>query len=180
LAAKTLQAKRFARAIFEIANQTNELEKWHSDLQRLAQLARNVDFVAVMENPKYALDAKSKLLGAQTQGINPPALNLAKLLTERGIFGLLGDVSSEYKVLVDELKGIEKAEVTTAVALDESQKARLVLQLQAISGKKIDLTVKVEPAILGGMVARVGGKLIDGSTSSQLASLKNDLANAGR
>jgi F-type H+-transporting ATPase subunit delta len=179
LAAKTLQAKRYARAIFEIASQNNELAKWQLDLQKLAQLARQTDFVSVMENPKYALATKSKLLHSQALDVRPLAVSVATLLTERGIFGLLDDVSSEYKQLVDNLRGIEKAEVITAVALDEEQKTRLMEQLESISGKKIELTLKIEPAILGGMVARVGGKLIDGSTSSQLASLKNDLSNAG-
>ncbi len=179
MAAKTLQAKRFARAIFEIASENNELDKWQFELQELARLASDPGFVAVMENPKYNPEAKDKLLASQANLLSPVALNLAKLLTQRGTFGLVTDVFREYVELVNQLKGIEKAEVVTAVELDESQKARLVRQLGEITGKKIDLSLKVEPTILGGMVVRVGGKLIDGSTSSQLLSLKSDLANAG-
>jgi F-type H+-transporting ATPase subunit delta len=179
LAVKTLQAKRFARAIFEIAGTNNELDKWQAELQLLAGLARNPDLVSAMENPKYPVEAKTRLLAAQSAGVSPTALNLATLLTERGIFGLLVDVSREYGLLLDQAKGIERAEVITAVPLDDLQKTKLVAQLESISGKKIDLLLKVDPSILGGMVARMGGKLIDGSTSSQLISLKNDLANAG-
>jgi F-type H+-transporting ATPase subunit delta len=180
LAAKTLQAKRYARAIFEIASEKNELDRWAADLRQLAALSQNAELASVMENPKYAVEAKGRLLQSQAGGASPEALNLAALLTAHGIFGLLGDVFAEYTLLLDQLRGVEKAEVITAVPLEENQKAKLVMQLQALSGKKIELTLKVEPAILGGLVARVGGKLIDGSTSSQLANLKNELANTGR
>jgi F-type H+-transporting ATPase subunit delta len=180
LAVNTLKAKRYAKAIFEIADARNELDRMRSDLQKMAEMSQKPDLVSVMENPKFPIEAKSRLLSSQMIGVNPVVMNLVILLTGRGLFSLVAAVAAEYGLLLDEMKGIEKAEVITAVALDETQKSKLVQQLEAISGKKIKLTLKIETEILGGMVARLGGKLIDGSTSSQLVSLKNDLANAGR
>jgi F-type H+-transporting ATPase subunit delta len=180
LTVNTLKAKRYAKAIFEIASARNELDKMQSDLRKIGEMSQKSALVSVMENPRFPIEAKSRLLNSQMININPAVMNLVILLTGHGLFSLVAAVASEYGLLLDEMKGIEKAEVITAVALEETQKAKLVQQLEAISGKKIKLTLKVEPEILGGMIARVGGKLIDGSTSSQLVSLKNDLANAGR
>ena len=77
---------------------------------------------------------------------------------------------------MDSYHGIEKAEVTTAVALEDNEKSALVSRLEELTGKKIHLTANVDDSIVGGIVIRVGGKLLDGSTSSRLAALKNEMA----
>jgi F-type H+-transporting ATPase subunit delta len=179
LAADILQAKRFAQAVFEIARERNELDKWQGDLQKLAQLAQNSEFLAVMDNPKFSLEDKSKLLQNQVQNIGKLALNLAYLLTGGNNFRLISAISSGYQDLLDEFRGIEKAEVTTAVPLDENEKSKLNNRISAMIGKKIVLSVKVDPSIVGGIIVRVGGKIIDGSTQSQLTALRNELAGAG-
>ena len=180
MVATTLQSKRFSQAIFEIAKETGEFEKWQSDIQKLTALARNVEFLAVMENPKFSFNEKKKLLDMQIKGVSSLAGNLAYILTGQGNFGMVADIFGDYQELLDDYRGIEKAEVTTAVQLDEKEKTNLITYLEKITGKKINLIIKVDANIIGGIIARVGGKIIDGSTSSQLAALKNELASAGR
>jgi F-type H+-transporting ATPase subunit delta len=106
------------------------------------------------------------------------ALNLAYILTNKGIFGLIADVYAGYQRLLDNYRGIEQAEVTTAVPLDEKDRQQLAERLGAITGKKVIMTVHVDPDIIGGVVAKVGEKIIDGSTRSQLAAMKNELESA--
>jgi F-type H+-transporting ATPase subunit delta len=179
LATKILQAKRYAQAIFEIAQERKETDKWQIDLQRAAALTGNPEFVAVMDNPRFSFEDKAKLLSRQIGDINPLVLNLAYLLITRGKFSLLSGVSSEYQQLLDSHRGIEKAEVTTAVPLDEGDKPLLTKRLEALSGKKIIMALNVDPKIIGGIIIRIGGKLIDGSTISRLAALNEELASAG-
>jgi F-type H+-transporting ATPase subunit delta len=173
-----LQSKRFAQAIFEIASESNQMDQWSHDLKRIASLAQNEDLVAVLENPKYAFENKKKLLNNKTLGVNPLAVNLAYILTSRGHFHLVSEVFSEYQQLVDDNRGIAKAEIITAVPLDEEEKRKLGERLSAITNKKVVLVEKVDPQIIGGMIARVDGKIIDGSTRTQLDALKSHLARA--
>jgi F-type H+-transporting ATPase subunit delta len=176
----TLQSKRYSRAIFEIALERKELDKWQSDLQSIVLLAENPDFLSVMDNPGFSLENKSKLLSGQLKGINSMAFNLATILISKNNFGLIVAVCADFQDILDDYRGIQKAEVTTAVPLDEKGTLKLAEYLEAITGKKIILTLKVDPQIIGGIIARVAGKIIDGSTSTQLAALRNDFASAGR
>lgn len=178
MAESTLQAKRYSKAVFEIARERNELEKWQSDLQKMVVLAQNAEFVSVMENPSFSFQRKSQLLESQLKDISPLALNLALILTSLSKFRLIEGINAAYQELLDSFNGIDKAEVITAIPLDNQERLKLSNYLSGITGKKIVLKEKVDPRIIGGVIARVGGKIIDGSTSSQLASLKNEFVNA--
>jgi F-type H+-transporting ATPase subunit delta len=175
LAIDTLQAKRYSQALFEIALERKELDKWNMDLQKLSALSGNIEFTSVMENPKFSFEKKAKLLETQIKGINQLAANLAYLLTGKGSFSLISDIFSEYRLMLDDYRGIEKAEVTTAVQMDENEITRLAEQLGTMSGKKVTMSLHVDPQIIGGIIVRIGGKIIDGSTRGQLAALKNEL-----
>jgi F-type H+-transporting ATPase subunit delta len=179
LSTDTLQAKRYSQAIFEIASENKELDKWQIDLQTLDALAKNIEFASVMENPKFSFEKKTVLLESQVKGISKLALNLALLLTNKGIFSLLSGIYDEYRLQLDVFRGVEKAEVTTAIQMEPAEISKLADQLGIISGKKVTLTLKVDPQIIGGIIVRVGGKIMDGSTRSQLAALRNELTGYG-
>jgi F-type H+-transporting ATPase subunit delta len=179
LAGKLLLAKRYSQAIFQIALQRKEIERWQTDLKKLAGLALNADLARAIDNPRFSFEQKSRLLKSQLKDINPLALNLAYMLTNRGSFYLVQDIYANYQELLDEYKGVEKAEVITAVPLDETEKSRLVAYLGTLTGKKITLVERVDTTIIGGIIARVGGKIVDGSTLSQLNLLRGNLAKAG-
>jgi F-type H+-transporting ATPase subunit delta len=179
LAERTLQAKRYSQAIFEIAKEHNTFDKWQENLQKIAVLTQDSEFVAVMENPKFSVEEKFKLLNTQLKNIDPMALNLAYILTSKGIFGLVRDVYTDYQKILDDFRGIDQAEITTAIPLNEKERQQLAARLSAITGRKIIMTMHVDPEIIGGVIAKVGEKMIDGSTRSQLAALKNELASAG-
>ena len=91
---------------------------------------------------------------------------------------MVGDIADEYQRLLDSHRGIEQAEVTTAIPLDDEDKQRLAEYLGAVVGKKVMLKPKVDSGLIGGIVARVGDKLLDGSTRSKLAALREQLAGA--
>ncbi|MGD9117580.1 MAG: ATP synthase F1 subunit delta [Dehalococcoidia bacterium] len=172
-------ARRYARAVFEIALERKELDKWRADLKQVAALGDDAAFMAVIENPKVGFDKKEKLLAEALKDVNPLARNLVYLLVSRGRFGMIGDITQEYHRLLDGYRGIEHAEVVTAVPLDDKEKKKLEEHLGEVVGKKIVLESSVDPSLVGGMIARVGGKLLDGSTYSKLLALKKDLATGG-
>ncbi|HCW06953.1 MAG TPA: hypothetical protein DGG95_06270 [Cytophagales bacterium] len=175
MATVNLQAKRYSQAIFEIAIENNEFDKWQIDLQKLDELANTNEFVSVMENPKFTFENKIKLLAIQTIGLSLRAMNLALLLTNKGRFSLLSEINHQYRTLLDDYRGVEKALVNTAIQLEENELSKLAEQLSSFSGKKVTLTNQVDPDIIGGIIVRIGGKILDGSTRSQLLALKSEL-----
>jgi F-type H+-transporting ATPase subunit delta len=174
--AEELQAKRFAQAVFEIAQERNEIELWSRDLAKMAGLAAQSDLVAVLGNPKFPIENKRKLLDVHLKGVSPLAQNMAFLLVGRGNFHLVTRISLLYQRLVDDLRSTDRAEITTAIPLEKGEKQKLADRLGALTGKRIIIIEKVDPGIIGGMIVRVAGKIIDGSTRTQLRALKNNLA----
>lgn len=174
--ARRTYARRYSQAVFNIARERNELDRWQSDLRRIASLGEDATFIALLENPKIHFEDKARLLSEWLGDINPLALNLVYLLVARGRLGMVGDIADEYQRLLDSYRGIEQAEVTTAIPLDDEDRRKLEERLGMVVGKKVVLKLKVDSNVVGGIVARIGGKLLDGSTRSKLMALKNVLA----
>ena len=177
--ATKLYAKRYSQAIFKIALETRELERWQSDLGKITSLKDDAAFYAALQSPKLHFNIKAKLLAERLADIKPSALNLVYLLITRGKLGMIRDIAGEYQRLLDSHRGIEHAEVITAVRLDDEDKTGLGDRLGAIINKKIAIELQVDSSVIGGMVVRVGGKLIDGSTRRILLALKKELADSG-
>jgi len=173
--ARRSYAKRYSQAVFEIALERKELDRWQSDLRKIARLAEEATLIAWLENPKFHFDIKARLLSERLGDINPLALNLACLLVARGRLRMAGDIADEYQRRLDSYRGIEQAEVTTAIPLDDEAQLSLAQRLGAVVGKKVVLKPKVDSNIIGGIVARIGDKLLDGSTSGKLLALKREL-----
>jgi F-type H+-transporting ATPase subunit delta len=178
--ARGVYAKRYAQAAFELALERKELDRWQSDLRKIASLAEDAALSAVLESPKFRFEKKAKLLSERLGKINPLALNLAYLLVSRGRLGVIGDIADEYQRRLDSHRGIERAEVTTAIPLDDEDKLKLEKRLGGIVSKKVVLEPEVDSRVIGGFVARIGGKLLDGCTRSKLEALKRELVRAGR
>ena len=173
--ARRVYAKRYAQAVFSIAMERKELDRWQSDLRKIVSLVEDATIVAVLESPKFHFDDKAKLVSARLGDINPLALNLVYQLVTRGRLGIVSDITDEYQRLIDSYRGVEQAEVISAVSLDDEDKLRLGERLGAILGKTVELKPKVDASLIGGIIARIGDKLIDGSTRSKLETLKREL-----
>lgn len=176
---KKVYGRRYAQAIFELALEKNELERWQADLEKISGAVADEEFLAALESPKIAFGKKAELLSKRLTGLNPLAVNLLHLLVARSGIGMVGDIAAEYRRLMDSYRGIEPAEVITAVPLDENDMNKLAERLGAIAGKEVVVKAEVDPEILGGIIARIGGKLLDGSTRSKLLALKRDLVGTG-
>ena len=174
--AKRVYAKRYSQAVFYIALEAKELDRWHADLRKIADLGEDAAITFWLQNPKLHFDDKAKLISEQLRDINPLVLNLVYLLITKGRFDIIGDIADEYQRLLDSYRGIEQAEVVTTIPLDDAEKLILSEQLGSAVGKKVMVKSEVDPSLIGGIMVRVGGKLMDGSTRNKLAALKKELA----
>lgn len=180
MASTKTYAKRYAQAIFQIALEKHELDKWRSDLTLIVGLDSNADLVALLKNPKVPFEDKTKLLSQILSGASPPVLKLVYLLISRDRLHLVNEIKYEFQRLLDSYNRIEPAVVVTAIELNEEDKAGLINHLEALIGKKVVAEYRVDPSIIGGVVIRAGGKLLDCSTRSRLMALKKELSGARR
>jgi F-type H+-transporting ATPase subunit delta len=168
-------AKRHAQAVFQLALERGELEKWLEDLKTIATTLSQPQLMAILESPKVHPDEKMELIRRCLPGVSQLALNLVYLLVARRRLRLIDQIVSEYQRLADAYQGLEHAEVITAIPLDEEDKKRLSERLAELTGTRIMLSTKVNPNVIGGFVVRIGDRLIDGSTKSKLDSLRKSL-----
>ena len=178
--ARGVHARRYSQAIFEIALDRQELDRWQSDLDRIVHLYDDAGLSSFLESPKFRFDDKAKVLAEGLGGINPLALNLVYLLVTRGRMSMVREIAEDYQRRLNSYRGIEPADVTTAIPLDDEDKQRLAQHLGAAIGKRVVLKTEVDCGLISGVIARVGGKLLGGSIRSKLEALRRDLARAGR
>ena len=176
--ARVAAARRYAQAVLAIALERDELDRWQADLDVMATAMTEPTLASLCENPRIPMRDKIRLLRDGLAGLNPLAVNLACLLVARGRLELVGQLAAEYRRLANARRGIEEAEVITAVLLEDGERERLSRHLSTISGKAIHLTTRLDPAIIGGFVARIGDRLIDGSLRTRLRALRQSLAEA--
>jgi F-type H+-transporting ATPase subunit delta len=174
--AKGVSGKRHAQAVFQIALEEKQLDRWLTDVERIAAVLGDAEIAAVLANPKVSPEKKKDLLDRGLAGISPTAMNLAQLLVARNRLHLVQSLAVEYKRLMNAYGGVELAEVTTAIPISDQDGERVGKGLAAISGKRVTLELDVDPGILGGFVARLGDKLIDASARTRLQELRKSIA----
>lgn len=170
-------AKRYARAVFDLANEAGTLDQVQADLTTLANAVSDPVVGAFLTDPnvREALkhEAIQRLFPGEQQWL---ARNLGRMLVDRRRLDAAPGILEVYRDLVLEARGIAIADVTTAVELSEREQAEVRERLGRIIGKQIELRTRVDPSIIGGLVARVGDELIDGSVATQLRALRAALA----
>lgn len=176
--ARVASAKRHAQAVFQIALDTNAVDKWRTELKAIAETLGDPQLSAVLEDPKIHFDDKVQLINKCLPNISRLALNFAYLIVMRRRLSILESTVAEYERMADAQQGLEHAAATTAIPLDEESKERLAKRLADVIGKRIVLAADVDPAIVGGFVIRIGDKLIDGSTKAKLEALQKSLVRA--
>ncbi len=137
----------------------------------------NDQFVAsALAAPKLSFDLKKQLLEQKLPGAGPLATNLVCFLALKGRLHIFRQMVEEFERLVDAYHGIEHAEITSPFPIDEAERKALAERLAGVLGKKqVVLETKVNKSILGGVVVRIGDKLIDGSSRTRLDNLKRNL-----
>lgn len=172
-------ARRYAQAVFEMADQAGTLDRWERDLRRLADAFGDPAVAAFFASPKAPSEQKHtlarNLLGPEAE---PLVLNLAGLLIERGRVALLPQLYAAFEELLLARRGIALGDVTTAIPLNDEERAAVRQRLKALLGKEVQVRAHVDPEIIGGIIVRVGDQLIDGSVISRLRALRERLVTA--
>ena len=169
-------ARRYARAVFEL-DEKDQIAEWQADLEKIISIGKDATIAAYLKNPNVHFEDKAKLLHERLGDVNPMVMNIVYVLLIRSRLDMLPDIAAEYQRLVDDYQGIERAEVTTALPLDDETRAKLRQEIGKLIGKKVILKAEcVNPDLIGGVVVKVAGKLLDGSTRGKLAALKKEIS----
>lgn len=172
----TISSRRFAQAVFQIASENDSIDQWLGDLEVLASATRNTEFIQFVNSPRVESHKKIQVIKESFSGsINELAINLTCFLSDRNSVGLLPNIADDFQSFVDLNKGVERAEITTAVNLSDSQKKDLSDKLKGIVGKDISIETHIDESIIGGFVARVGDLLVDGSIKTKLSNMEREL-----
>lgn len=172
----TAAARRYARAVFELAQESGEVSEWGERLARLRELLLDERVRAVLTNPTIATERRMALVSADPHGLDAESSNLAKLLIESNRVNDIAGVADEYQRLADAAAGRMRATVTTAVALGASERDRVAAELSKRLAREVHLDVVVDSAILGGLKLQYGDRLVDASVATRLQQLRRRLA----
>lgn len=169
-------ARRYAGAIFEIARKQNTMDRTLEDVKGIAEVFAHRKLAYLLREPKIPAQRKETALRqALAAKVLPTSLNLALLIVQRELVDVMPNIATEFEHLVLDYRNQAVAEVTTAAQLDEAQKVVVKRALEQKTGKSILIETRVDPSILGGVVARVGDEIIDGSVRNRLHVLQQQL-----
>lgn len=178
--ANSTVAHRYASALLELALPTGELDRIAKDLVRFGEVVKDPNANRALVTPLFSAEERENVLSALLPrlGMHPLAVNFLKLLAEKRRFGDVVAILDAFAKLADEASGRVRVEVSTAEPMTPQIEAELRSTLERGLGRKVLLTTKVDPTLIGGMVARVGSKVYDSSLRTRLETLKLNLLNA--
>lgn len=165
-------AKRYTQALTEIAQESNTFDAWQRDLDTLAALVSDDEVRNYFVSPSVQVDDKLKTAEAVLGDAQPEARTLLRMMIERRRLRLLPEIASLFAEEVLASKGIVTVDVTTADALDDAGEQLVRERLKGIVGKDVELRLHTDANIIGGIVARIGDQVIDGSVQNQLRRLR--------
>ena len=175
----SLVAHRYAKALFDIGAEQNDLERMVDEMATVADAWQSsADLRNAIENPLVQHPAKKAVIAEIAERISATdtVRQTLQLLVDRRRMKTLPYVARMLRQLADARKGLVHAEVTTAVALSEVYYARLQAQLERMTSKRVVIDRRIDPALLGGVVTRIGDRIIDGSLRTRLLSLRDAMA----
>jgi F-type H+-transporting ATPase subunit delta len=171
------RARRYARAVFELAREDGQVEEWTRRLAAIREVLAVPEARTILANPAIAVQRRQEaavaVLGDRA---GPEGANLARLLVAGGRLDELDGIIEEYGHLVDEAAGRVRATAISAVPLSQQDAERLRAELARRLGRDVRLDASVDPAIVGGLVVMVGDHVIDGSVATRLRQLRRQLA----
>ena len=170
----TAAAKRYAKAIFELAQDEGKVEEWNRRLAQVSEIISDPEVARVLTNPTISTEQRMALVSDLFD--SGEATNLAKLLIESGRVRDVEAIARELQHLTDEAEDRLRATVTTAVELSSKDRDRVADELSKQMGKEIHLDAVVDPRILGGLKLQYGDRLVDASVATRLQQLRRRLA----
>jgi len=176
-------AGRYALALFELARDRNAIDAVATDLNKFkALINESADLQRLVRSPVFTAEEQTKALGTilDKAAIGGIALNFLKLVANKRRLFAVVDMIAGYGKLVDRQKGVTRAEVTVAEPLNDTHTAAIKAALAEVSGgKSVEVDVKVDPAIIGGLVVKLGSRMVDSSLRTKLNSIRTRMKEVG-
>lgn len=175
-------AGRYASALFDLAKEASKIKDVEADLTKFAGLLEeSEDLRRMVRSPVISSEDQSRAMDAimSKAGISGLAANFFRLITANRRLFSAGDMIKGYRALAAKDRGEVTADVTSAIALSDAQVQELKATLKASVGKDVSLATRVDPSLLGGLVVKVGSRMIDSSLKTKLQNLKVTLSGTG-
>jgi F-type H+-transporting ATPase subunit delta len=175
-------AGRYATALFELALEASSIDAVLADLQKFdGLLAESADLTRLVRSPVFAADTQSKAIAAviDRAGIVGLAAQFLKVLTQNRRLFAVRDVIKAYGALVARHKGEVTAKVTVAEPLSEAHQTEIENTLNAVTGKDVRVDVRVDPSIIGGLIVKLGSRMVDSSLRTKLNGLRIAMKEVG-
>jgi F-type H+-transporting ATPase subunit delta len=172
----SILARRYAEAYFSLAQEAGDIAGWREQLAAVDETLGDPAVSGALVNPNTSLADRVREGLQLLEGASPQARNLARLLIERRRVGIAREILAHYDALSDKASGIVRAEVTTAVPANAALEKRIRDSLSKQLGSDVQTIVHSDPSILGGLVIRIGDRVIDDSLRTHLQQLQAALA----
>jgi F-type H+-transporting ATPase subunit delta len=173
---------RYATALFELARDEKSIDSVRADLDKFeALLVESADLNRLVRSPVFSANVQLNALSAvlDKAGIAGTSAKFLKVLTANRRLFAVGDVTRAFRALVAKFRGEATADVTVAEQLNDKNLDALKAALKSVTGKDVALNVKVDPSIIGGLVVKLGSRMVDSSLRTKLNSIKHAMKEAG-
>ena len=175
-------SRRYARALLQIGTERGNFDVLREQLSALAEAyASSREFRNIMNNPSVKIEERRAILTtiADKKGFDPIMRNFVLLLLDKDRFRFIQHIASEYERLADVSAGRVRAKISSAAELSNTQRLMLRKQIEKLTGaNSVEIEAEIDPtSLLGGVVTRVGGMVLDGSVRTQLESMRASILN---
>lgn len=171
-------ARRYAKALFVVGKEENALDEYAKAIEEFASLYLSTPLVRDgLTNKMYPQDVRAKVMAeiVNSAGITGIMANFLNLLAQKNRANVLPEIASTFQTMVDEDRNICQGTIITAKELQPGLQEKAKATLEKITGKQVVLKSQVDPSIIGGMIAKVGDLVLDGSIKTQLEGLKESI-----
>ncbi|MBM9613416.1 F0F1 ATP synthase subunit delta [Desulfobulbus rhabdoformis] len=176
---QTILARRYAKALFSLGKEKNKIGEYSEVLAVISELYDDSDAAVgdALSNPLYPLDVRQKAMAKIAESVEADVTltSFLNLLIEKKRADILPDIAHELKVMVEKDQNISHGSIISAIDLDQTLLDKIQATLEKLTGNKVILETQVDPSIIGGIIAKVGDLVLDGSIKTQLNGLKESI-----
>jgi F-type H+-transporting ATPase subunit delta len=171
-------SRRYGKAFFQLAQEQRQEEAIGREIEQFLSAYTGSALQTVLNNPAFALDNRKKVVVEVTKSLqlSPVSVHFLCILLERDRLAYLPSIVARYRRLLNDASGRVEAKVVGATALEPAMVERLLEVLRAISGKEVVLHQETDPALIGGVLVELEGRVYDGSVRTQLENMKQRIA----
>lgn len=173
-------ARRYSRALFDLAAEVSALEKMDSELRNIAEvIENNHELKFLLNHPNVNFETKKSVLAKIfDQSVSEITRHFLYLLIDRRRQNLIGLIQQEFSRLANEARNIIEAKVSSAAALSATQQEKLKKTIFDLTGKNVQMLIEVDPGLIGGVKLQIGDRVLDGSVATALKKMREELMKA--